>query len=114
MIAGSINGNDSIQVTVSHEAKDSYLSKVIKLVGDAQKSKSQTQLLADTAAKWLTFIALGTGIITFTYWYISGQNLAFSIERMVTVIVICCPHALGLAVPLVVARSTSLAENMVC
>ncbi|GLU57422.1 copper-translocating P-type ATPase [Dyadobacter frigoris] len=111
VIAGSINGNGSIQVTVSHEAKDSYLSKVIKLVDDAQKSKSQTQLLADTAAKWLTFIALGTGIITFTYWYISGQNLAFSIERMVTVIVICCPHALGLAVPLVVARSTSLAAK---
>ncbi|GLU56940.1 copper-translocating P-type ATPase [Dyadobacter frigoris] len=111
VIAGSINGNGSIQVTVSHAAKDSYLSKVIKLVDDAQKAKSQTQLLADTAAKWLTFIALGTGIVTFLYWYLSGHNLAFAIERMVTVIVICCPHALGLAVPLVVARSTSLAAK---
>jgi Cu2+-exporting ATPase len=111
VIAGSINGNGSFKVTVSHTAKDSYLSQVVKLVDDAQKSKSQTQLLADTAAKWLTVIALVTGIGTFLYWYLTGQTLAFAMERMVTVIVICCPHALGLAVPLVVAKSTALSAK---
>jgi P-type Cu2+ transporter len=111
VIAGAINGNGSIKVTVSHAAKDSYLSQVIKLVDDAQKSKSQTQLLTDKAARWLTIIALVTGIATFLYWYLTGQSLAFAMERMVTVIVICCPHALGLAVPLVVAKSTALSAK---
>ena len=111
VIAGSINGNGSIKVTVSHAAKDSYLSTVIKLVDDAQKAKSKTQLLADKAAKWLTVIALVAGITTFLYWYLTGQPLDFALARMVTVFVICCPHALGLAVPLVVAKSTSLAAK---
>jgi Cu2+-exporting ATPase len=111
VIAGSMNGNGAIKVTVSHAAKDSYLSQVIKLVDDARKSKSKTQLLADTAAKWLTVIAIVVGIATFLYWYLTGQSLAFAIERMVTVVVICCPHALGLAVPLVVAKSTALSAK---
>ena len=111
VIAGSINGNGAIKITVSHGAKDSYLSQVIKLVQDAQNSKSNTQLLADKAAKWLTIIALLAGISTFLYWYFTGQSLAFAMERMVTVIVICCPHALGLAVPLVVAKSTALSAK---
>ncbi len=111
VIAGAINGNGSIKVTVSHAAKDSYLSQVIKLVDDAQKSKSKTQLVADKAAKWLTAIAIIAGIGTFLYWYLTGQSLAFAMERMVTVIVICCPHALGLAVPLVVAKSTALSAK---
>lgn len=111
VIAGAINGNGAIKVTVSHAAKDSYLSQVIKLVDDAQKSKSKTQLLADTAAKWLTIIAILCGVATFLYWYLTKQTLAFAMERMVTVIVICCPHALGLAVPLVVAKSTALSAK---
>ena len=111
VIAGAINGNGAIKVTVSHAAKDSYLSQVIKLVDDAQKSKSRTQLLADSAARWLTIIAIVSGIGTFLYWYLTGQPLAFAMERMVTVIVICCPHALGLAVPLVVAKSTALSAR---
>ncbi len=111
VIAGAINGNGSIKVTVTHSSKDSYLSSVIKLVNDAQLSKSTTQLLADKAAKWLTIIAILSGMATFLYWYLTGQSLAFAMERMVTVIVICCPHALGLAVPLVVAKSTSLAAK---
>lgn len=111
VIAGAMNGNGAVKVTVSHAAKDSYLSQVIKLVDDAQKAKSKTQLLADTAAKWLTIIALVAGVTTFLYWYLTGQALAFAMERMVTVIVICCPHALGLAVPLVVARSTALSAK---
>lgn len=111
VIAGSINGNGAIKVAVSHGAKDSYLSQVIKLVQDAQKAKSKTQLIADRAARWLTLIAIVAGITTFLVWYLSGKDLAFSIERMVTVIVICCPHALGLAVPLVVAKSTALSAK---
>ena len=111
VIAGAINGNGSIKVTVLHAAKDSYLSQVIRLVNEAQKSKSKTQLLADKAARWLTIIAIVSGIVTFLYWYFNEQTLAFAIERMVTVIVICCPHALGLAVPLVVAKSTALSAK---
>ncbi len=111
VIAGSINGNGAIKASVSHGAKDSYLSQVIKLVQDAQKSKSKTQLIADRAARWLTLIAIVAGITTFLVWYLPGKDLAFSTERMVTVIVICCPHALGLAVPLVVAKSTALSAK---
>jgi P-type Cu2+ transporter len=111
VIAGSINGLGSFNMTVTHAGKDSYLSQVIRLVEQAQKSKSKTQLLADTAAKWLTVIALISGILTFLYWYYSGQSSAFALARMVTVIVICCPHALGLAVPLIVAKSTTLAAK---
>jgi len=111
LIAGSLNGNGSLKIKVAHGAKDSYLSQVIKLVQDAQRSKSKTQLLADKAAQWLTLIAIVAGIATFLYWYFDGKGLAFAIERMVTVIVICCPHALGLAVPLVVAKSTALSAQ---
>jgi Cu2+-exporting ATPase len=111
VIAGSINGNGSLKVSVLHSSKDSYLAQVIRLVHDAQQSKSKTQLLADKAAQWLTIIAIVSGIITFLVWNFSGKDLAFSIERMVTVIVICCPHALGLAVPLVVAKSTALSAK---
>ncbi len=111
VIAGSINGNGAIRVLVLHGVKDSYLSQVIKLVQDAEQSKSRTQLLADNAAKWLTLIAIVSGITTFIVWWLSGKGLPFSIERMVTVIVICCPHALGLAVPLVVAKSTALSAK---
>ncbi len=112
VIAGSINGNGSLRVTVSHASADNYLSKVINLVRDAQNSKSKTQLLADRAARWLTLIALAAGAITFGYWYmVTDLGLAFAMERMVTVIVICCPHALGLAVPLVVAKSTALSAK---
>ena len=111
LIAGSINGNGSLRLKVSHGAKDSYLSQVVKLVKDAQDAKSKTQLLVDKAAQWLTSIAILAGVATFIYWYLDGKTLAFAIERMVTVIVICCPHALGLAVPLVVAKSTALSAK---
>ena len=111
VIAGSINGEGSLKVKVTHGSKDSYLAQVIKLVQAAQDAKSKTQLLADQAAKWLTIIALASGILTFTVWLLIGKDLAFAMERMVTVIVICCPHALGLAVPLVVARSTAISAQ---
>lgn len=111
VIAGALNGNGSLKVSVTHDAANSYLTQVIRLVDEAQRSKSQTQLLADKAAQWLTLIAIVTGIVTFGVWYATGASLAFCIERMVTVVVICCPHALGLAVPLVVARSTALSAK---
>jgi len=111
VIAGSINGNGSLKINVTHNSKDSYVSRVVKLIEDAQKAKSNTQLLADKAARWLSMIAILSGVTTFLFWWLDGQNLAFAIERMVTVIVICCPHALGLAVPLVVAKSTALSAK---
>ena len=112
VIAGSINGNGSFKIIVSHSASDSYLARVVKLVEDAQKTKSKTQLLADKAARILTIIALVAGFTTFFYWWLIGnQTIVFALERMVTVIVICCPHALGLAVPLVVAISTTLSAK---
>ncbi|MBV8251224.1 MAG: cadmium-translocating P-type ATPase [Chitinophaga sp.] len=111
VIAGSINGNGAIHITVSHDSAGSYLSQVIKLVNDAQQAKSGTQLLADKAARWLTLLAIVAGVATFLIWWLTGSSLAFAMERMVTVIVICCPHALGLAIPLVVARSTTIAAQ---
>jgi Cu2+-exporting ATPase len=111
VVAGAINGNGALKVRITHGAKDSYISQVVKLVKDAQNARSKTQLLVDNAARWLTLIAIVSGVTTFVAWYMSGKDLAFAIERMVTVMVICCPHALGLAVPLVVARSTALSAK---
>ena len=111
VIGGSVNGNGSLQVKVEHTGKDSYLSKVIKLVEDAQKTKSRTQHLADRAAKILTFIAIFVGFGTLFVWLLLGYSFNFALERMVTVMVISCPHALGLAVPLVVAISTAVSAQ---
>ena len=111
VIGGSINGNGSFKVKVLHTGKDSYLSKVITLVQEAQKTKSRTQHLADRAAKWLTYIALSVGILTFIVWLALGEGTNYAIERMVTVMVISCPHALGLAIPLVVAISTAVSAQ---
>ena len=109
VIAGSINSEGALTVEVEKVGKDSYLSQVIRLVQQAQESKSRTQDLANTAARWLTLIAIVSGVITFVVWlFVAEESFAFSLERAVTVIVICCPHALGLAVPLVVAFSTTL------
>ena len=99
-------------IEVKGTGKDSFLSQVIDLVKQAQESKSRTQDLANTAALWLTIVALGGGVITFFIWrVVVGPAFAFAIERTVTVMVIACPHALGLAVPLVVAVSTALAAS---
>ena len=111
VIGGSINGEGAIQIKVTHAGEDSYLSQVIELVRKAQESKSQTQNLADRAASWLTIISISVGTITLLAWLYFGESIAFSIERMVTVMVITCPHALGLAIPLVVAVSTSLSAK---
>lgn len=111
VIGGSVNGNGSLKVKVLHTGKDSYLNKVIKLVEDAQKIKSKTQNLADRAAKILTFVALGGGLITLIVWLALGFEFVYALERMVTVMVISCPHALGLAVPLVVSISTTMSAK---
>lgn len=107
VIAGSVNGNGAIKIKATGTGEDSYLNKVITLVQSAQASKSNTQNLADKVAKWLTFISIGVGVITFIYWYSSSGNMEFGLERLVTVMVTSCPHALGVAIPLVVAISTS-------
>ena len=112
VIGGAINGEGSLTVAVKGTGKDSFLSQVIDLVKQAQESKSKTQDLANTAAMWLTIVALGGGLLTFVIWkFLMGRDFAFAIERTVTVMVIACPHALGLAVPLVVAVSTALAAK---
>jgi Cu2+-exporting ATPase len=109
VIGASINGDGAITVEIRKTGNDTYLSQVVDMVRKAQATRSRTQNLADRAAQWLTFIALGAGLLTLSAWLLLGQDFEFSLERMVTVMVITCPHALGLAVPLVVAMSTSLA-----
>ncbi len=111
VIGGSINGNGSLKVKVEHMGSDSYLNKVITLVQESQKVKSKTQNFADTAAKWLTYIALTAGIVTLIVWLSLGFEFVYALERMVTVMVISCPHALGLAIPLVVAISTAISAQ---
>lgn len=109
-IGGAVNGDGVLKIKVSKTGNDTYLSQVIKLVSDAEKSKSKAQGFADIAAKWLFYVALVVGIITFAVWWTNG-NLDFALERMVTVLIIACPHALGLATPLVTSRSTSIAAK---
>lgn len=108
IIGGSINGEGILKFKVNKVGEETFLSQVIKLVREAQASKSNTQRLADKAAKWLFYIALVSGIITFALWISISKDLNFAMERAVTVIVISCPHALGLAIPLVTAVSTDI------
>ncbi len=108
VIGGALNGEGALVVTVSRTGAESFLSQVIELVREAQESKSATQDLADRAAMWLTVVALAGGLLTFGAWMGAGKPLAYAMERAVTVMVIACPHALGLAIPLVVAISTTI------
>lgn len=110
-IGGSINGEGAITLEIRKTGADTYLSQVIAMVEKAQASRSRSQDLANRAASWLTYIALGVGFATLVAWLFLGESFAFAMERMVTVMVIACPHALGLAVPLVVAVSTSMAAK---
>ncbi|QRR04157.1 heavy metal translocating P-type ATPase [Dyadobacter sandarakinus] len=111
VIAGAINGDGVIKVQVTGAGNDSYLQKVINMVKTAQGAKSNTQNLADRVAGWLTLVSITVGIVTFIVWYTGGQDLAFALERMVTVMVTSCPHALGVAIPLVIAISTTLSAT---
>ncbi|MBD3243225.1 MAG: cadmium-translocating P-type ATPase, partial [Chitinivibrionales bacterium] len=112
VVGGSVNGEGSVQVSVEKTGEDSYLSQVITMVRSAQQGKSRTQNFADRAAAWLTAIALTAGAITLVVWLLGfGREFVFALERTVTVMVITCPHALGLAIPLVVAVSTGLSAS---
>ncbi|HCX99613.1 MAG TPA: heavy metal translocating P-type ATPase [Bacteroidales bacterium] len=111
VIGGTINGNGSLTIKVEQVGENAYLNKVIKMVRDAQSVKSKTQNLADKIAFWLTIVALTVGFATLAAWLIAGKEFAFAMERMASVMIITCPHALGLAVPLVVAISTSVSAQ---
>jgi P-type Cu2+ transporter len=111
VLGGSVNGSGSVAVIVKKTGQDTYLSQVIELVRHAQESRSRTQNLADRAAFVLTVVALAAGSLTLVVWLMLGGGIAFAVERSVTVMVSACPHALGLAIPLVVAVSTSLAAK---
>ncbi|TVM19544.1 heavy metal translocating P-type ATPase [Oceanidesulfovibrio indonesiensis] len=112
VIGGSVNGEGSLTVQVRKTGKDSFLNQVMDMVSKAQESKSRAQSLADKAAMWLTFVAIGSGAVTLVLWLaLSGREFVFALERTVTVMIITCPHALGLAIPLVVAVSTAIAAK---
>jgi Cu2+-exporting ATPase len=111
VIGGSVNQDGSLEVKITATSGNTYISKVIDLVEKAQKSKSKTQTLADKAAYWLTIIAISAGLITFVVWLLVTGNVTQAITRTATVLVITCPHALGLAIPLVVAVSTTLSAK---
>lgn len=108
IIGGAINGEGILKFKVNRVGDETFLSQIIKMVREAQESKSNTQRLADIAAKWLFYIAVTVGTITFIVWMSISKDLNFAIERAVTVMIITCPHALGLATPLVTAVSTSI------
>ncbi|WP_449354620.1 heavy metal translocating P-type ATPase [Virgibacillus natechei] len=111
VIGGSINKEGSLTVQVEKTGEDSYLSQVITMVKEAQESKSKTQDLTNRAAKWLFYLALAAGLATLFIWLLLGYSFDVAIERMVTVMVITCPHALGLAAPLVVSVSTAISAK---
>src|SRR5438477_4003800 len=111
VIGGAVNGEGAITIEVRRTGADTYVAQVIELVRKAQHTRSRTQDLADRAALWLTLIAVGGGTLTLVAWLGAGREFGFALERMVTVMVITCPHALGLAVPLVVAVSTALSAR---
>ena len=108
VVGGSINGEGVLKFDVTRTGDETFLSQVIKLVRDAQASKSNTERLADLAARWLFFIAVIAGTITFIVWMLVSKDLSLAVEHAVTVIIISCPHALGLAIPLVTAVSTNI------
>lgn len=112
VIGGSVNGEAAIVVEVQKTGDETYLSQVVEMVRRAQESKSQTQDLADRAALWLTILAIVAGVSTLVAWLLlADRGFNFALSRMVTVMVITCPHALGLAIPLVVSVSTSLSAS---
>ncbi|WP_271022123.1 copper/silver-translocating P-type ATPase CopB [Enterococcus faecium] len=110
MIGGSINGDGTIEIEVTGTGENGYLAKVMEMVRKAQGEKSKLESLSDKVAKWLFYVALIVGILAFIAWLFL-TDLPNALERMVTVFIIACPHALGLAIPLVVARSTSIAAK---
>lgn len=112
VIGGAVNGDGSLTVSVGKTGDDSFINQVMSMVKEAQESKSRAQGLADKAAMWLTYIALASGAVTMIVWLtLFDKEFIFSLERTVTVMIITCPHALGLAIPLVVAMITAIAAK---
>ena len=111
IIAGTINGDGSLKVEVTKIGEETFLAGVMRLVAEAESSKSRLQILSDKAALVLTIIAVSAGVITLTAWLLAGADVAFAVARLVAVLVIACPHALGLAVPLVASISTNMAAS---
>lgn len=111
VVAGTINGSGSLIIKITKTGNDTALAGIMKLIAEAQSGKSKTQILADRAAFYLTFIALGAALLTGIGWAMANESAGFILERIVTVLVIACPHALGLAIPLVTAISTTLAAK---
>lgn len=111
IIAGSINGDGSLEIRLDKLGEHTFLAGIMRLVAEAENSKSKLQLLSDRAAFYLTLLAVIAGFITFGVWIMVGQPFGFAIERLVAVLVIACPHALGLAIPLVASISTTLASK---
>ncbi|WP_281186840.1 heavy metal translocating P-type ATPase [Staphylococcus schleiferi] len=111
VIGGSINGSGTIQLKVTAVGEDGYLSQVMGLVNQAQSDKSSAELLSDKVAGYLFYFAVSVGVISFIVWMLIQNDVDFALERLVTVLVIACPHALGLAIPLVTARSTSIGAH---
>jgi Cu2+-exporting ATPase len=108
VIGGTVNGSGALRVEVRKTGERSALAGIMRLVDQAQGSRSKAQALADRAAFWLTIVALAAGVLTLVGWLLAGATAAYTVERVVTVLVIACPHALGLAIPLVVAISTTV------
>ncbi|MBI2644011.1 MAG: heavy metal translocating P-type ATPase [Candidatus Wildermuthbacteria bacterium] len=111
VIAGTINGDGALQVEVTKIGEHTFLAGVMRLVAQAQASKSRLQILSDKAALYLTIVAVVAGTITLLAWLFAGKEVAFAVARLVAVLVIACPHALGLAVPLVASISTNMAAS---
>jgi Cu2+-exporting ATPase len=111
VIAGTVNGSGALRIRVSRVGEETALAGIMRLVAEAQASKSRAQAIADRAAMVLTYVALGAGLLTMIAWLLTDRGADFVAERAVTVVVIACPHALGLAVPLVIAISTTLAAR---
>ena len=110
-VGGAVNGEGALTLRVIRTGEQTTLSQIMRLVEEAQSSRSQYQVLADRLAYWLTLVAIGTGVLTFVVWLSVGPTLTFAINRAVTVLVITCPHALGLAIPLVIVNATSLSAR---
>jgi Cu2+-exporting ATPase len=111
VIAGTTNGSGSLRMEVTKTGESTALAGIMRMVGQAQSSRSRAQALADRAAFWLTVVAVSAAVLTLVVWLLLGASGDFVVERVVTTLVIACPHALGLAIPLVIAISTTLAAR---
>ena len=111
VIAGTVNGSGSLRIRITKTGEQTALAGIMRLVAEAQESRSRAQALADRAAYWLTFVAIGVAAITLVVWLLARGFDSYTLERVVTVLVVACPHALGLAIPLVIAISTTLSAR---